>query len=41
MERFADRADAGRVIEDGAPADLIGRGGTYAGLHQAWLDSLV
>jgi ABC-type multidrug transport system fused ATPase/permease subunit len=41
---IADRVlvlDAGRVIEDGAPADLIGRGGTYAGLHQAWLDSLV
>ncbi len=41
---IADRVlvlDAGRVIEDGAPADLIGSGGTYAGLHQAWLDSLV
>jgi len=33
--------DAGRIVEDGAPRELIGRGGTYAGLHQAWLDSLV
>ena len=41
---IADRVlvlDAGRIVEDGAPADLIGGGGTYAGLHQAWLDSLV
>ncbi|HTK17286.1 MAG TPA: ATP-binding cassette domain-containing protein [Acidimicrobiia bacterium] len=41
---IADRVlvlDAGRVIEDGAPDDLIGSGGTYAGLHRAWLDSLV
>jgi ATP-binding cassette subfamily B protein len=41
---IADRVlvlDAGRILEDGAPHDLIGRGGTYAGLHQAWLDSLV
>jgi ATP-binding cassette subfamily B protein len=32
---------AGRVIEDGAPADLIGADGHFAGLHQAWRDSLV
>src|SRR5207253_7799338 len=41
---IADRVlvlDAGRIIEDGAPRDLIGTNGTYAGLHQAWLDSLV
>ncbi len=41
---IADRVlvlDAGRVMEDGSPRDLIGRGGAYAGLHQAWLDSLV
>src|SRR5262249_4815194 len=41
---IADRVlvlEAGKIIEDGAPADLIGRGGKYAGLHQAWLDSLV
>jgi len=41
---IADRVlvlDAGRIVEDGSPRDLIGTGGTYAGLHQAWLDSLV
>jgi ATP-binding cassette subfamily B protein len=41
---IADRVlvlDAGRVVEDGSPAELVGSGGTYAGLHQAWLDSLV
>jgi ATP-binding cassette subfamily B protein len=41
---IADRVlvlDAGRIIEDGAPRDLIGTNGTYADLHQAWLDSLV
>jgi len=41
---IADRVlvlDAGRIVEDGAPRDLIDRGGTYAGLHQAWRDSLV
>jgi ATP-binding cassette, subfamily B, bacterial len=31
----------GRVVEDGAPADLIGGTGDFAGLHQAWVDSLV
>ncbi len=41
---IADRVlvlEAGRIVEDGAPRDLIGTGGQYAGLHQAWLDSLV
>ena len=41
---IADRVlvlDAGRIIEDGPPRELISDGGTYAGLHQAWLDSLV
>ncbi|WP_349827499.1 ABC transporter ATP-binding protein [Brevibacterium litoralis] len=33
--------DAGRIIEDGAPADLIGGTGRFAALHQAWRDSLV
>jgi ATP-binding cassette subfamily B protein len=30
----------GRVIEDGAPADLIAGTGTFANLHQAWRESL-
>ncbi|MEV4757673.1 ABC transporter ATP-binding protein [Micromonospora sp. NPDC049559] len=41
---IADRVlvlDAGRVVEDGAPAALISGGGRYAALHQQWLDSLV
>jgi ABC-type multidrug transport system fused ATPase/permease subunit len=41
---IADRVlvlDAGRVIEDGTPAALVRGGGDYAGLHQAWADSLV
>ncbi|WP_335974577.1 MULTISPECIES: ABC transporter ATP-binding protein [Streptomycetaceae] len=32
---------AGRVVEDGAPAELIAADGDFAGLHQAWADSLV
>ncbi|WP_328995891.1 ABC transporter ATP-binding protein/permease [Kribbella sp. NBC_01245] len=39
----ADRVivlEHGRIIEDGSPDDLIGTGGQYAGLHQAWVDSL-
>ena len=39
----ADRVivlEYGRIIEDGAPADLVTTGGNYAGLHQAWEDSL-
>jgi ABC-type multidrug transport system fused ATPase/permease subunit len=40
---IADRVlvvDAGRVVEDGSPADLIGGEGRYAALHQQWLESL-
>jgi ATP-binding cassette, subfamily B, bacterial len=40
---IADRVivvDAGRVVEDGAPAELIGGSGRYAALHQQWLESL-
>src|SRR6266702_3051871 len=32
---------AGRVTEDGTPELLLGSGGEYAQLHQAWRDSLV
>jgi ABC-type multidrug transport system fused ATPase/permease subunit len=41
---IADRVlvlEAGRVIEDGTPTELVRGGGDYAGLHQAWADSLV
>jgi ATP-binding cassette subfamily B protein len=41
---IADRVlviDDGRIVEDGAPDQLIGRGGHYGRLRQAWLDSLV
>jgi ABC-type multidrug transport system fused ATPase/permease subunit len=41
---IADRVlvlDRGRIVEDGTPADLVRDGGGYAGLHQAWADSLV
>lgn len=31
----------GRIVEDGAPAELISGGGRFAGLHGAWRDSLV
>ena len=40
---IADRVlvlDAGRVVEDGAPADLHEAGGRYGSLHRAWLESL-
>jgi ABC-type multidrug transport system fused ATPase/permease subunit len=41
---IADRVlvlEGGRIVEDGAPADLIGRdGGRYAALHRAWEQSL-
>jgi ABC-type multidrug transport system fused ATPase/permease subunit len=40
---IADRVlvvDAGRIVEDGTPLELIGAGGHYGALHQAWLDSL-
>jgi ATP-binding cassette subfamily B protein len=33
--------DAGRVVEDGSPAELAGGSGGYGGLHQAWAASLV
>jgi len=41
---IADRVlvmEHGRVVEDGAPADLIGGSGAYASLHTAWRESLV
>ena len=31
----------GRIVEDGTPAELIADKGHFAGLHQAWRDSLV
>jgi len=41
---IADRVlvmEHGRIVEDGAPADLISAGdGRFSDLHQAWLDSL-
>ena len=40
---IADRVvviDNGRVVEDGAPRDLITGTGSYAALHQAWVESL-
>jgi ATP-binding cassette subfamily B protein len=30
----------GQILEDGAPAALIGEQGRYAALHRAWIDSL-
>jgi ATP-binding cassette, subfamily B, bacterial len=39
----ADRVlvvDGGRIVEDGAPADLIAGTGAYASLHAAWRESL-
>jgi ATP-binding cassette, subfamily B, bacterial len=41
---IADRVlvlDGGRIVEDGAPAELIAGQGRFAGLHAAWRDSLV
>ncbi|MEW2067842.1 ABC transporter ATP-binding protein [Streptomyces sp. NPDC007346] len=41
---IADRVlvmEAGRIVEDGAPAELIGGTGRFAGLHRTWKDSLV
>jgi ATP-binding cassette, subfamily B, bacterial len=42
---IADRVlvmDAGRIVEDGTPAELTAEvGGRFAGLRQAWRDSLV
>jgi ABC-type multidrug transport system fused ATPase/permease subunit len=40
---IADRVivvDAGRVVEDGHPSDLIGGTGRYAALHRQWIESL-
>ncbi len=40
---IADRVlvmEAGRIVEDGTPAELITGAGRFAGLHQAWRDSL-
>ena len=40
---IADRVivvDGGRIVEDGAPRDLIGGDGRYAALHLAWVESL-
>ncbi|MGY0233163.1 ABC transporter ATP-binding protein [Longispora urticae] len=41
---IADRVlvlEAGRIVEDGSPAELISDGGRYATLHTQWADSLV
>jgi ATP-binding cassette subfamily B protein len=41
---IADRVlvmEHGRIVEDGAPADLIAGSGRFAALHAAWRDSLV
>ncbi|MEU4497971.1 ABC transporter ATP-binding protein [Streptomyces sp. NPDC023998] len=41
---IADRVlvmENGRIVEDGAPDQLIGGEGRFAGLHRAWRDSLV
>ncbi|MBT2498744.1 ABC transporter ATP-binding protein [Agromyces sp. ISL-38] len=41
---IADRVlvmEQGRIVEDGAPSDLIGGSGRFAALHAAWRDSLV
>jgi ABC-type multidrug transport system fused ATPase/permease subunit len=41
---IADRVlvmEDGRIVEDGAPAELVAGTGRFAGLHQAWADSLV
>jgi ATP-binding cassette subfamily B protein len=41
---IADRVlvlEAGRIVEDGSPAELVGGSGRFAGLHRAWADSLV
>ena len=41
---IADRVvvlEAGRIVEDGNPKELIGDTGRYAELHRQWMDSLV
>ena len=40
---IADRVvvvDDGRIVEDGAPVDLIAEGRRYSDLHEAWVKSL-
>jgi len=40
---IADRVlvmERGEIVEDGPPDELIAASGRFAGLHQAWLDSL-
>jgi ABC-type multidrug transport system fused ATPase/permease subunit len=40
---IADRVlvvEAGRIVEDGSPAELIYSDGRYAGLHRQWAESL-
>ncbi len=41
---IADRVlvmDAGRLVEDGSPTELVAGTGRFADLHRAWADSLV
>ncbi|MBF6481173.1 ATP-binding cassette domain-containing protein, partial [Nocardia cyriacigeorgica] len=41
---IADRVlvlEAGRIVEDGTPQELIAGNGRFAGLHAAWRESLV
>lgn len=41
---IADRVlvlEAGRIVEDGPPSDLVAGGGRYADLHRQWRDSLI
>ncbi|GAA4694400.1 ABC transporter ATP-binding protein [Phytohabitans rumicis] len=41
---IADRVlvlEAGQIVEDGSPEDLVAGGGRYADLHRQWRDSLV
>ncbi|MBA3523753.1 MAG: ABC transporter ATP-binding protein [Geodermatophilaceae bacterium] len=41
---IADRVlvmDAGRIVEDGSPNDLVAGRGEFAALHRSWRDSLV
>ena len=41
---IADRVivlQSGQIVESGSPEELLRSEGRYAGLHQAWLDSLV
>jgi ATP-binding cassette subfamily B protein len=40
---IADRVlviDAGRIGEDGSPADLLASGGEYSALHSSWQESI-